>query len=447
VSVGDELTVEIVSLADGPDALARVGDYVLFVAGALPGEKVRIRVVSATKKFGRGALLEIERRSPDRVGPRCEHFLDCGGCHFQHLAYPAQLDHKTRRLEKALEFGMKRRSLPILPMIGPEDPWGQRNKTALHVKGRPGAAIAGLHQMHSRDVVPIRECPVQDSFGTRLAFAARDEINRERIEPWGSRDDRGLLRAIVVRATTGGEASVTLVSRRPALPRIDRIAAALERAGATTVALNVNDRPEPALIGRDTRLVAGKKRIAETVEGVRYLSSPAAFFQTSPWGAAYLVHAMRRLVDPPEGATVIDLYSGGGLLSLALADRAQVIGIEENPAAVEDANASARENGMEERVGFHAGVAERLLHDVAREVRRPWAVMLDPPREGARPAVLDAIVRMQPSRIVYVSCDPVTLGRDLGVLARAGWQPTVIEPLDMFPHAYHVESVTLLERG
>ena len=453
VSVGAELSVDVESLADGPDALARVGDYVLFVAGALPGERVRVRVTSATKKFGRADLLEIERRSPDRVGPRCEYFLACGGCHYQHLAYPKQLEAKTAQVEKAVSFGMKRArgSLPILDAIGPDDPWEQRNKIALHLKGRPGAAIAGLHRMRSREVIPIEACPVQEKFGTDLAFAARDAVNAERLETWHPREDSGVARAIVVRsAPSTGEASVTLVSRRTSVPRLERLVERLERAGATTIAVNVNDRDEAALLGRDTTLAAGKKRIAEEIEGIRYLSSAGAFFQTSSWGAAYLVHAMRRLVDPPPDATIVDLYSGGGLLSLAVADRAgRVVGIEENKLAVEDAIASARENGLDEKTAFHAGSAERLADEVARELRRPpFAVLLDPPREGASPRVIDTIARrLRPEKVAYVSCDPASLGRDLALFAQLGYEPTVIEPLDMFPHAWHVESVALLERA
>ena len=325
VTLGQELDVEIDALGDGPDAMARVGAYVLFVSGALPGEKVRVRVTSAGRKFGRADLLSIERRSPHRVGPLCEHFGECGGCHFQHLAYPAQLEHKTARLAKTLSFPLRAApgALPILPMQGPPDPWGQRNKIALHVKGRRGEAASGLFKLRSRDIVHIRECPVQDDFGTEVAFAAADSINALGIEPWGERDDDGIVRAIVVRSTkTTKQAQVTIVSRHERVPRIEKFAADMERAGATSVSVNLNERPGPMLMGRDTKLLVGQARIMEEIGGVRYLASPGAFFQTSAWGAAKLQESVRRLVDPPDNAMVVDLYSGGGLLSLALASRA-----------------------------------------------------------------------------------------------------------------------------
>lgn len=450
VERGDELSLDVESLADGPDALCRAGDYVIFVAGALPGERVLVRVTSAGRKFGRADLLRVERPSPDRVGPACRHFLECGGCHFQHLAYDKQLEHKTARLTKQLEYGLKRSSLPVLPMAAPGSPWGQRNKIAFRVVGRAGEADPAFFRMRSPDLVPIAECPVQDPAGTQLAFDAIDAINRVGVEPWTDlteSGDRGVLKALVVRKMKGtGESHVTLVSRTPRIPREDKLLRELLAAGATAVSVNVNDRGGPHLMGRETNVLSGPPRIAEEIGGVRYLSSAGAFFQTSGWGAAFLADAVVRLVDAPKDALVIDLYSGGGLLSLALAKRgAFVVGIEENPGASADARASAKANGLDERTRFATGPAESLVRDLRRE-RRPFAVVLDPPREGCDPRVLDAVAQLSPERIAYVSCEPASLARDLAHFERAGFEAVRIEPLDMFPHAFHVETVVLLER-
>ena len=447
VEKGDELSLEVESLADGPDAMCKAGDYVIFVAGALPGERVLVRVTSAGRKFGRADLLRVERPSPDRVGPACRHFLECGGCHFQHLAYEKQLEHKEARLTKTLEWGLGRKSLPVLPMAAPESPWGQRNKIAFHLVGRAGEADPGFFRMRSRDIVPVAECPVQDPEGTQLAFDSVDAINRVGIEPWIELGDRGVLKALVVRKMKGtGESHVTLVSKTPRIPREEKIVRQLLDLGATAVSVNVNERPGPQLMGRQTNVLSGPPRITETIGGVKYLSSAGAFFQTSSWGAAFLADAVVRLVDAPEGARVIDLYSGGGLLSLALAKHgADVTGIEENPAAAGDARASAKASGLENRTRFATGPAESLVRDLQRE-KRPFAVVLDPPREGCDPRVIDAVSQLSPERIVYVSCDPQSLARDLAQFERAGWETTRIEPLDMFPHAFHLETVAVLER-
>ncbi len=447
VRMGETLEVDVESLADGPDAMARVGAYVLFIAGALPGERVRVRVTSAGRKHGRADLVTILRRSPHRVGALCEHFGECGGCQFQHLAYDAQLEHKTARLAKQLAFEMRvpASALPIVPMTGPEEPWGQRNKIALHVRGRRGDVVAGLHRMRSREIIPIRDCPVQDEEGTRLAFAAVDAIVDAGIDPWRERDEEGYIRSVVVRTSRAtGQSSVTIVSRRPRVPRLERVVRDLERAGATTIALNVNDRPDPALLGRETHVLSGRKRLMEEIEGIRYLSSPAAFFQTSAWGAAELVKKVRRLANPPKGARLIDLYSGGGLLSLALADRVrEVIGIEENPSAVEDARASASLNGIT-NARFVAARSEHVVRELSAD-RTPTVVVLDPPREGCDRRVIEALARLKPLRVVYVSCEPQTLARDVAELSALGFDLKTVEPLDMFPHAYHVEAVAVLE--
>ena len=447
VRVGDTVSLDVESLADGPDALCRSGDYVIFVAGALPGERVLVRVTNAGRKFGRGELLRVERPSPDRVGPKCPHFLECGGCHFQHLAYPKQLEHKTARLTKTLSWGLKRQTLPILPMAAPAEPWGQRNKIALQVVGRAHDAWGGFFRMHSREVIPVEQCPVQDPRGTELSFDAVKAVSESGIEPWREYDDRGVVKAVLVRSMKGtGDAHVTVVTRTPRIPREDKLVRAILDAGATGVSVNLNDRDGPQLLGRHTTLLAGPKRITEELGGLRFLSSPGAFFQTSAWGAAFLVDAIRRLVDAPEGARVIDLYSGGGLLSLALASRgAHVLGIEENASATGDAVASARANDLENSADFVTGPVESYLHDLMREPTRPYAVVLDPPRDGCDPRVLDAMSRVSPEKIVYVSCEPSSLARDLAHLDHAGWDLERVEPLDMFPHAFHVESIAVLK--
>ncbi|HVO30166.1 MAG TPA: 23S rRNA (uracil(1939)-C(5))-methyltransferase RlmD, partial [bacterium] len=309
--------------------------------------------------------------------------------------------------------------------------------------GRRGDAKAGLFRMRSRDVVPIRECPVQDEMGTTIAFAARDAVNRVGIEPWDDVHDVGILRSIVVRSTkTTKQAQVTLVARRT-IPRLEKLVMDLERAGATGVAVNWNERPGPQLMGRETEGISGPARISEKIGGVSYLSSPGAFFQTSAWGAAFLVDAVRRLVDAPSNARVIDLYSGGGLLSLALADRVrEVIGIEENRGAVGDAVASARANGFSNAT-FLAGRTEDRIRSLGGD-RPPYAVVLDPPRDGCVPSVIDAVAGLKPERVVYVSCEPTALGRDLALFRARGWELERVEPLDMFPHAFHIEALAVL---
>ncbi len=441
VAIGDELELVVESVGDGPDALARVEGYILFVAGALPGERIRARVTSAGRKHGRADLLAVLAPSADRVEPRCRHFAVCGGCDWQHVAYPTQLAWKTERLRKTLRWALQREDVPVRDMVGPSDPWGQRTKLALHP--RPGASprTAGFFMRRSRDVVTIEECPVHEPAGLRVTLAARDAATKLGFRGWDPVRGHGELRALVTRSSERGDVQTTVVLHDEPGPTVDALAHELLRAGATTVAVNRNQEPFERLLGRRTRVLEGPPRLEERIGDVRYLASPGAFFQTSAFGAAFLVDAVRRLVDPPREAVILDLYCGGGLLGLALADRvARVIGVEENGAAVDDARASAKANRFR-NCTFEAGPAERLAQAFVRQRLAPFAVLLDPPRAGCDPRVLEAIVQLAPRCVFYVSCDPAAFGRDLALLTQRGFRLDVVEPLDMFPHTHHIEAV------
>ncbi len=443
VRVGEELTVRVDALGDGPDGLCRVGKYVLFVPGVLPGEVVRIRVRSAGRKFGRGELLGIDERSPDRVDPLCEHFGRCGGCDLQHLRYSAQLQVKTERLRKTLAHALGREVPELAPMQGPTDPWGQRTKIVLMTQTQRGRLIGGLMARGTRELVEIRECPVSEPKGFATALAALDVAARLGWEGWAPLTDHGTLRAVVVRADpVSGTSQLGYVVRRPP-PRAAEIVPGFGARLPAGIAVHENDGPAERLLGRDTRLLHGEERLACTLGGVRYLCSPGAFFQTSHWGAGFLVEAVRRLVAPPPDATILDLYCGGGLLAMALADRVQeVVGVEENPRAARDAQASAEANHF---VNFRMLRGPVEVH-LRKLPPRPHAVLLDPPRDGAAPEVLRAIAGLQPKKIFYVSCAPEALACDLIGLGAAGYAPTTIEPFDMFPMTHHVEAVVLLEK-
>lgn len=444
VMVGDEVELVIDGLGADADGIGKLAGYVIFVPFALPGERVRVNIRAANRKFGRGELVEVVEPSKDRVQPECEHFGVCGGCQLQHLAYAAQLRRKTEQVESQVRHALGIAAPRVEPMRGPDDPWGQRTKIALHLRRMSGRLEAGLFARRSRDLVPIRECPATDSQGLAAALAAVDVLDRSDLPAWLPWTDAGVLRSIVVRQSREAGAQTTLVMRRD-VPDRARIAEQVRARGAHSVVLNLNDGPAERLLGRGSEVVLGDARLPITIAGVRYLASPGAFFQTSAWGAAFLVDAVRRLVAPPREARIVDLYCGGGLLGLALAGQvAHVLGLEDNPLAVSDAAASAAANGFT-NTRFVRGPVERTLRDATRG-ERPFAVLLDPPREGCDPHVVRAVADLLPRRVLYVSCAPEALGRDLLAFRREGYAATRIEPFDMFPHTAHVETVVLLER-
>lgn len=448
-----ELTIDAVG--NNGDGLGKVGNYVVFVPRAMAGERVRARITSAGRKHGRAELLDVLAASPDRVTPRCAHFGACGGCQLQHMTYPAQLEVKRARVQRTLSHAL-RREIEVQPLAAPQDPWGQRGKVVLHVERRPSGYRAGLYGLRSRSLVPLDECPAAHPEAFTLARRTVQICEERRIPAYDQRFGDGVLRGVLVRATSTGQFGVVLISAVETLPQEGQVVAAIVAAGAAAVW--VNHLPTPArgrdvavpsrvdafepmhLLGPRSRCVHGDERLEERLQGVRYVVSPTAFFQTSLFGADELVRQVMALAGPLADKKVIDAYCGSGLFALALAAHAAaVIGIEDDALAVADAERAARANRAD-NVRFIAGPAQRLLRTMASEA--PDLVVLDPPRAGCHAGVLETVAQtLRPARVVYVACDTDSLARDAAVLEQLEYALERVQPLDMFPFTHHVETV------
>ncbi len=448
VERGGLYTVTADALGREGDAIARLrpGDqYVVLVPGLLPGEQGLVKITSAARKFGRGELVQVTRPSADRSEPRCRHFGRCGGCDLQHLLYARQLERKAERLRAVLRHALGDAAPPLQPFRAPDPPFGQRHKVALHLSGRGHTLQGGLRMARSPELVPIEECPVSDPEALGLALDAVYAL--QELDLPATDRPGGILRSLVVRRAAGtGEAALLVVATRRIVPGLQRLCAELQRLGATVVAANWNEGDTGRLLGPHTAVLAGPERIRERILGTTYSLSPDAFFQTSPWGAAQLVELVTAALRPGPGDRVLDLYCGVGLFALHLAPQvAAVHGIEESPAAVADAEATAALLSAG-RATFARGAVERQLQALRRGPR-PTLVVLDPPRQGCGPAVAAAVGALGPARIAYVSCDPDALGRDLAAFAAARYRCTAVTPVDMFPHTHHLEAVAVLERA
>lgn len=445
---GDQLEVEIVALGNGPDGVAKVDGYTLFVPGTLPGERVFVEVTSSTRKFARGEVIELQTPAADRVVPSCEHFLVCGGCHRQHQYYPAQLEDKRAALYRTLRYALGEAALQPDATLAATPSLGQRHKVALHLRNRVlaqqqhGHLDGCLHRIRSADLIAVHECPTSDPLAWDLAQTTLEllqELPHRAWDPDFAQD--GLLRTILVRTTTTGAAHVVLVARQAMVPGLERLLSRLLDAGATTVGVNYNTGEFSQLLGPRTTILAGPPRIAERIGNCEYLLSPDSFFQTSPQAAGQLIEQVLHCLAPTPRDTVYDLYCGVGLLTLPLAARAgRTIGMEQRASAIADARLSAERNRLAAQ--FLVGdVAETLAQCGSAKLPRPTVLCVDPPRTGLLPAVVQQIVRLAPARLAYVSCDLHSLGQDLKQLAQAGYRATSAVALDMFPHTCHVESV------
>jgi 23S rRNA (uracil1939-C5)-methyltransferase len=405
----DLRTLRIDSLAHLGSGIARDGGKVVFVPYTVPGDLVRARIVEEKSRFARARLEEVLEPSPDRVEPPCPYFGNCGGCQWQHIAYPTQLRYKTQIVREQLEHAGGLTRVEVRPIIGMDEPWGYRN--AARFTPSPDGQL-GFQRHESHEVVAVDNCLLLDPSLQELY---------ESLEM-----DAAELRALTLRAgVRTGERMLVFETDYDEPPDLEvdipiSCALALEGGSAAT------------LIGLDA--------FHEEVAGRRYRISPTSLFQVNTWGADRLVQAVIEALQPAGYERLLDLYCGVGLFALALAGKVgQVVGVESAPWAVADAAASAE--GLD-NVSFAEGPAEEVL--LSLEGRFDLTVV-DPPRGGIHPAALHALAEKRPRRIAYVSCEPATLARDCAALTATGYRLRWVQPVDMFPQTYHIETVALLE--
>lgn len=354
----------------------------------------------------------------------CKHFGVCGGCTLPGVSYAEQLARKRGALTRLL-------GRDVSPFIPSPQESGFRSKVAFVF----GQGVMGHYALGSQRVVAIEECPVHNERGNRVAFALRDHLLRARIPG-------GVLRHVIVRTTADGrEATAMLVVRhndKSLRAPVKKFLASAEKPDGFFV--NIHAKPGPYMVGGETIKIEGRSHVKETAGGVAYLVSPTAFFQTNVGAAEKMIEVVMQEIG--DATSVLDLYCGSGLFSLPLAKAgARVLAIEENRQAIADAEANVRINRLPPgRVRFVASRAEDAL---ARASKEPWdAVILDPPRQGCPAEVIDAVfARIKPSRVVYVSCNPDALAAELPVILKTGFKVTRVQPVDMFPHTEHIETV------
>lgn len=419
----------------------------LFVKNALPGERVLARAEKVEKSVAFLKTLEVLAPSPERVTPRCPHYDACGGCVCQHMTYALSLDMKRERVRDALRRigGVE---VDVLPVIGMENPWHYRNKTALPVGGAKGNPLIGFYAPRSHRIVEIGGCLIAREEADIFLSVVRAWMTKFSIEPYDERTRTGAIRHILCRVSRAGDVMAVVVSARDSLAHQKELIAMVRAAmpAMKSLCLNINKRGDNVILGDVTRVLYGADRLEDTLLGLTFSISPQSFFQVNPVQTEILYRTALDFAGLTGNDTVLDLYCGAGTISLMLAGHAKrVIGIEIVPQAIENARENAVRNGIT-NAEFHCAAAEIVLPKLVSSGLRPDVVVLDPPRKGAERAVLSAIADARPEKIVYVSCDPATLSRDVKALTESGYRAVQAQPVDMFCHTAHVETVVLLSR-
>jgi 23S rRNA (uracil1939-C5)-methyltransferase len=446
---GDVLDLTIDDLAFGGEGVGRAHGYVMFVRGGLPGDQLRVKVTETRGRYGRGVIESVTAPSPHRVPAPCPYFGQCGGCRLQHLDYAAQLTFKEKQVRDCLERLGAAADFELRPILPAPDTYGYRNKMEFTVAG-PGATVIGLHEADRYDVVlDIERCLLQSETMNALLAEIRRQTAERALAVYDQESGQGLLRFVTLReGRRTGDRMVNIVAAAPDVERLQPVAEALVARVPSTasVVLNVNAKRAAVAVGTEEHVLVGRDHITERLDDVTFQVSANSFFQTNTLQAERLFALVEGACELADGETVIDLYSGTGAISLLLARRCRhVYGIEVATAAVDDAIRNARANAIE-NCTFLAGEVRHVLPTLVRDGVTADVVVADPPRAGFHPKALQALVALAPARVVYVSCNPATLARDIGDLLRQGYRLEWVQPVDMFPQTSHIEAVARLRR-
>lgn len=451
LSVGARAQLSIDRLSLGGDGVGRVGDCVAFVPYACPGDRLEIEITEARSNFVRGRIRKVLNASPQRTKPPCPYHFQveqssefyCGGCSWQQVQYPAQLEAKRQLVAETLARLGGLKHIEVKPTLGMSDPWRYRNKVQQPVGWEGGRLISGFFAPFSHRIVPIEDCLVQPELSVRIINRARDLLQRFRLQAYDERSHRGWIRHLWIR-TARDRAMLVFITRSPDFPREREIIEALIKEFPQLVGVhqNVNPGRTNVILGRGWRKIAGADFLEERLGPLRFLISPGSFFQVNTEQTLALYREVESMAG--RGNRLLDLYCGVGSITLWLAKNFQEIGgVEESRGAVRDAERNAELNGIE-NVRFIAEKTEAFVHHMSAGNAGELTVVLDPPRAGCDAGVLKSLGRIGPRKIVYVSCDPGTLARDLALLHSSGYQVREVQPVDLFPHTAHIETAVQL---
>jgi 23S rRNA (uracil1939-C5)-methyltransferase len=427
--------------------VAKVNGYALFIPQALPGETVDIKVVKTKAGYGYGRLLQVQTKSEHRVEPPCPIFYKCGGCQIQHMDYSAKLAYKQKQVKDVMDRVAKLPNVPVRPVIGMDDPWRYRNKSQVPVAFQQGDLVAGFYAKRSHSIVDMDQCIIQHKENDIVVQTVKQLAKELRIPAYEEQSHQGVLRHIVARyGKTTGQVMVVLVTKEKKLPHKEAFISGIRKhvPGVVSIVQNINNKRTNVIFGQQTEVLWGKHYLYDEINGIQFAISARSFYQVNPEQTNRLYSKALEYADLTGNETVIDAYCGIGTISLFLAKKARhVYGVEIVPEAIKDAKRNAKLNQITNAT-FAVGQAEEVIPRWYDQGIDADVIVVDPPRKGCDEALLRTMIEMKPKRIVYVSCNPGTLARDLRILEDGGYKTEEVTPVDMFPQTTHVEAVARL---
>lgn len=447
IQKNDYIDVEFEDLTHDGAGVAKVDGYPIFVQGGLPGEKAQIKVIKVNKGYGIGRLIQLLERSYFRVEIAKEESHKFGGCQLQHISYEGQLKFKENQVRQVLTRIGKLEDVNVHPVLGMEHPWQYRNKAQVPVGEKDGKLISGFFKPRSHEIVDTNESLIQLAEVNEAIQAVKEICSELGVKAYNEETHKGDLRHIMARyAKQTGELMVVIITRTADLPSknklVEGIVSRLPK--VKSIVHNVNSKKTNVIMGDKTKVLWGNEVIYDYIGDVKFAISALSFYQVNPDQTKVLYDKALEYAGLTGDETVMDAYCGIGTISLFLAQKAKkVFGVEIVPEAIEDAKRNADLNAIS-NAEFAVGKAEEVIPKWYEQGVKADVLVVDPPRKGCDEALLQTIIEMQPKKVIYVSCNPATLARDLRILEDGGYKTLEVQPVDMFPQTTHVECVAKL---
>lgn len=464
-----EYIIEIDGMGYQGEGVGKVDGFTIFTQGAIQGEKVKVKVIKVNKNFAFGKLVEVLEPSPYRTNPICSIYKRCGGCQLQHMSYEGQLDFKKKRVKDCLErigkFEVEEQdkifrdnvleknredtSVKLYNTTGMTNPYRYRNKVQLPVGKCNKKTNIGFYAKASHEIVDMESCLIQNETSDKIVKLMRDWIEKYNVEPYDEKTGRGTIKHIITRkGFVTGEIMLVIVTFTENLPHKKELVELMCKnvPGIKSIVHNINNNKTNVILGKKCVNLWGQDTIRDTIGNFKFNISPLSFFQVNPLQTEVLYNKALEYAGLSGNEVVFDAYCGTGTISLFLSQKAKkVYGVEIIDEAIKNARINAEENGVN-NVEFITGKSEVVIPELISKGIKADVVVVDPPRKGCDTGLLKAIADMTPRTVVYVSCDPATLARDLAVLRELGYMTKEVQPVDMFAQTAHVECVVKLKR-